>query len=44
MRLDLMKEYIEEGLHRLKMNPLQNAKLIKKWERKKRQNEKMSIS
>ena len=44
MRLDSMKEYIEARLHRLKMNPVQNANLIKKWERKKRQNEKMSVS
>jgi len=44
MKLTSTKEYIEARLQRLRMNPVQNANLIKKWERKKRQNEKVSVS
>lgn len=44
MGVTLTKEYIEARIQRLKMNPVANANLIKKWERKKRQYEKMSVS
>ena len=39
----MSKEYIQSRIKRLKMNPVQNASLIKKWERKLRKYE-MSVS
>lgn len=43
MAMKKSKEYIEMHLRKLKTNPEENEKLIKKWERIKRKYE-MSIS
>lgn len=46
MAMKQTKGYIQTRIHRLKMHPIENARLIKKWERKLRKAEKneMSIS
>ena len=43
MAMKITKGYAEMRIKRLKKNPEENDKLIKKWERIKRKNE-MSIS